>query len=337
MGSRYLTDLADVVRSTGLVVQEEPGWQTRARSSGGYNSGLPNHVMVHHTASGASSDGQPDVNYMCYGSENRPVANLYLSRSGKVWIMAAGATNTNGSGSDPCGATANDSMNSAAIGIEAGNNGTGEPWPQAQQDAYTKLCKKLCDHYGIPVARVHSHAEWAPGRKIDPAGPSQWASSGTWNEDAFRTSVAAAGGGSTPAPERKVKMYVLLQDEGGGMYASDSIACRWIQDGEALAWYQSMLTVFGFNTKPTMVKRAAVVKGTYGVMTGPLPDGGFAEGGFVWNHNVQAPNWPLGPAANYLCDGRVSANNAEQYSKQAAENTMPTGQKVAEPKPPKKV
>lgn len=200
MGSRYLTDLANVVRGAGITVQEEPGWQTRSRSSGGYNSGLPNHVMAHHTASNPSSDGQGDVNYMCYSSENRPVANLYLSRSGKVWVMAAGATNTNGQGDDPCGATAADSMNTAAIGIEAANNGVGEPWPTVQQDAYLRLVKALCDHYGIANGRIHSHFEWAPDRKIDPAGQSRYASGANkWNMTAFRADVAASGG-SLPPP-----------------------------------------------------------------------------------------------------------------------------------------
>jgi len=277
MGSRYLTDLADVVRSTGLVVQEEPGWQTRARGSGGYNSGLPNHVMIHHTASGASSDGQPDVSYMCYNAADRPIANLYLSRSGKVWIMAAGATNTNGSGGDPCGAIANDSMNSSAIGIEAGNNGTGEPWPQAQQDAYTKMVKKLCDHYGIPVGRVHSHAEWAPGRKIDPAGPSKWASSGTWNEDAFRADVTAAGGSPTPPPNKRkwLAMYGLyFNPETSSYWASDMLTARWLQTNNALNHYSSMLTLFGFNGDPNKAARIGQVDietGMLGVIVGRTP------------------------------------------------------------------
>ena len=212
MGSRYLTDLANVVRGAGLVVQEEPGWQTRARGSGGYDSGRPNHIMVHHTASGPSSDGQPDVNYQCYGSDAKPVANLYLSRSGKVWIMAAGATNTNGTGTDPCGVTPMDSMNSHAIGIEAGNNGVGEVWPQAQQDAYVKLVAALCNAYGIPTGRIHSHIEWAPGRKIDPAGPSQWPpinSSQSWDMNAFRGDVWLAPN-PTPTPGGDDPMRILI-------------------------------------------------------------------------------------------------------------------------------
>jgi hypothetical protein len=237
MGSRYLTDLADVCRAAGLVVQEEPGWQTRARGSGGYNSGAPNHIMVHHTASNPSSDGQPDVNYQCYGADARPIANLYLSRSGKVWIEAAGATNTNGSGTDPCGIVAVDSMNSNAIGIEAANNGVGEPWPAAQQTAYITLVNALLSHYGIGIEQVHAHIEYAPGRKIDPAGPAQWPpvnSSGSWDMNAFRSDLGL-GPLPPPIPLEGSDMLVLftIKDarEAGAVYVSNGLWYRWIPDG----------------------------------------------------------------------------------------------------------
>ena len=54
MGDRYLTDLADVARAAGWPVIEVDGWQSRARGSGGFNAGKPDHVMAHHTASGPS-------------------------------------------------------------------------------------------------------------------------------------------------------------------------------------------------------------------------------------------------------------------------------------------
>ena len=169
--------------------------------------------MVHHTASGAGSDGQADVNYCCYGSADEPLANLYLNRAGKVWVMAAGATNTNGSGHDSWGGgVPDDSMNTHAIGIEAANNGTGEVWPQAQQEAYAKLVQALQDAYLIGTNNVREHAEWAPGRKIDPAGPSRWASSGTWNGNNFRNDMAAGWpGGSTPPPTR-IATAAIVED-----------------------------------------------------------------------------------------------------------------------------
>ena len=193
MGSRYLTDMADVLRAAGLDVIEMDGWQKRARGSGGYDSGRPNHIMIHHTASGVSSDGWPDANYCTLSAQDKPLCNLYINRAGSVWVCAGGATNTNGSGKDPCGVTNDDSMNSSAIGIEAGNNGVGELWPAPQLDAYLVMCRALGGAYGIPDSRTHSHFEWSPGRKIDPAGPDRYASgSASWNMGQFRAEVAGA-------------------------------------------------------------------------------------------------------------------------------------------------
>lgn len=187
MGSRYLTDLADVCRSVGLTVKEYSNWKTRARGSGGYDSGRPTHVMVHHTASPPSWSGQKDADYCAVGDEDAPLSNLYLDQAGVVWVLAAGATNTNGKGRDVWGGgVPDDSMNSYAIGIEA-NGGYGYAWPQVQQDAYVKLVSKLCGHYGISNNCVRGHFEWAPDRKVDPSGPSKWASgSASWDMDGFR-------------------------------------------------------------------------------------------------------------------------------------------------------
>lgn len=190
MGARYLTDLAAVLRAWGLAVTEEPGWQNRARGSGGYESGRPTHVMCHHTASNTSPAN--DVSYIAHGADAAPLSNLYLARTGVVTVIAAGATNTNGSGEDTWGGgVPDDAMNTHAIGIEAANAGTGEPWPQAQTDAYLILCRALCAAYGITDAHVRGHAEWAPGRKIDPAGPPRWATgAATWRMDDFRLDAA---------------------------------------------------------------------------------------------------------------------------------------------------
>ena len=192
-----LTNLADVVRDAGLDVAEVPGWQTRMRggtgghATGGY-VGNPTHVMVHHTAS--SWPTIQDVQYLATGHQYAPVSNLHLARDGLVTVIAAGATNTNGAGG-PVDGCPKDSMNSRAIGIEAGNNGTGEPWPAVQQNVYVRLCAALCMAYRIPVSRVLAHFEWAPTRKIDPAGPSVWANMSDqymrWNMEDFRESVAA--------------------------------------------------------------------------------------------------------------------------------------------------
>jgi hypothetical protein len=209
MGSRYLTDLADVCRSLGLPTIEVgaspsttgDAWKKRARGSGGYNEGLPNHVMCHHTASSTSASGWQDANYCTFSNENRPVCNLLIARDGVVFVCAGGATNTNGSGSDPCGMTPSDSMNSQAIGIEASNNGVGEKWPQVQTDRYLILVRGLCDHYNIPISCAHSHEEWAPTRKVDPAGPPRWNDPSIWNMDEFRADLTSVKPEPEPEPE----------------------------------------------------------------------------------------------------------------------------------------
>ena len=186
MTDRYLTDLAAVLELAGLTVIELDGWQDRARGSGGYDAGAPSVVMVHHTASPPSSSGRPDAEYCALYDEDAPLSNLCLDRDGVWWILAAGATNTNGAGG-PLGDVDEDAMNLAAIGIEA-NGGYGEPWPDVQTRAYVAGVAALCAAYGI--GDVFAHFEWAPTRKVDPAGPSPWATGDqSWNMDRFRADV----------------------------------------------------------------------------------------------------------------------------------------------------
>ena len=218
MGSRYLTDLADVCRRAGLAVVEYDGWKTRARGSGGYDSGRPTHVMVHHTASPTSWSGKRDADYCTVQDSDAPLANLCLDRDGVVWVCAAGATNTNGKGKDVWGGgVPENSMNSYAIGIEA-NGGYGSSWPQAQTSAYTTLVRALCDAYKIPNNNVRGHFEWAPTRKVDPAGPSPWASgNASWNMTGFRS---ACSSGARPLPPDQG----VQPDEGEDMPITDDDA-----------------------------------------------------------------------------------------------------------------
>jgi len=211
MGSNYLTSLADWCREAGLHVHEVDGWQSRARSSGGYESGRPWAIMWHHTAS--STSAQNDVNYICYNCPDAPVSNFLLDRDGHVWVCAAGATNTNGKGG-PIGFSKGvvplDSMNSYAVSIEAANNGLGEPWPQEQIDAYFTLNNVLASHLGLNPDDCCTHHEWAPDRKIDPATanavqgpwqPGSVTSSGTWSQvDILQEAIERAAGTRPPDP-----------------------------------------------------------------------------------------------------------------------------------------
>ena len=197
MGDYWLTDLP--AKLSGLPnVSFYSGWQTRSRSSGGYDKLLG--VAVHHTASRTSTANDCYYNWVTCG--DGPVGAIYLGRAGEIVVGAAGATNCVGKGGPwnlSRGTVPKDQGNQNTISIEAGNAGDGsEAWPAAQQDAYIALVRALCQGYGFDPSRdVLSHYEWClptcPGRKIDPAGPSRWGSinaAGTWNMDAFRAELA---------------------------------------------------------------------------------------------------------------------------------------------------
>ena len=190
--SLYLTDMADVLRAAGLRVMETPGWKERAYLKWGGYTQPPTHVMVHHTASKTSVAN--DLHYITT-SALAPIGNLYLDRTGVVWMVAAGQAVTNGKGSSAPwnGGVPDNEMNHWSISIEAANDGIGESWPQVQTDAYVAMCAALCTHYRIPTQHVRAHWEWAPGRKIDPAGPSPWAvGKASWDMVGFRVAVQDA-------------------------------------------------------------------------------------------------------------------------------------------------
>jgi hypothetical protein len=166
------------------------------------------------------------------------MANLYLARDGAVWVLAAGATNTNGKGHDSwMGGVPDDSMNLYAIGIEMGNNGSGEPYTAEQADVIVKLCATLCQQYNIPAGHVRGHVEWSPGRKIDPAGPSPWAPfGGTWDMAAFRASVAHHG---APNPPETGDEEMLLIEWGITLMITTGTHLAWINNGHAAEVYGS--------------------------------------------------------------------------------------------------
>src|SRR5690606_7921464 len=136
-------------------------------------------------------------------------------------LGAAGATNTQGKGGPVWtsrGVIPVDAGNRYMFSIEAGNNGVGEPWPKAQTDAYVLLCCAVldCVNCETPGAKlgagdIFAHFEWAPTRKIDPAGPSPWATGAAkWNMDAFRGAVFLRmldGVGGRPAPIPRADKY----------------------------------------------------------------------------------------------------------------------------------
>lgn len=258
MGSIYLSNLAGWLRSAGLNVVEYEGWQKRARGSGGYDA-LPLCVMWHHTASPASWDGQKDAQYCAVGDTDAPLANLYIQRDGTVWVLAAGATNTNGKGNSikfSRGTVPQDSMNTRALGIECGNDGVGERWPQAQIDAMFKTSNVCNAQFGNRPDDIATHQFYAPTRKIDPATcnvagpwvPTSCTSSGSWHRGDVQAECLARAAGTTPIPEEDMtdeqasQLAAIYSAVGSGQLVSDNVWHQTVPDGltgaESAMWAQ---------------------------------------------------------------------------------------------------
>lgn len=169
------------LRRWGLKVEEIDGWRHRGRPYNFY----PRAIIVHHTASGRDSGNFASQNIVVNGRSDLPgpLCQFLLGRDGTVRLVAAGYSNHAGYGGPRAGVPAN-MGNTYTYGIEAENNGLGEPWTDAQLKAYYRLCAALLVWMKIKdVSKVFAHKEWAAGRKIDPAGI---------NMDRFRENVQRA-------------------------------------------------------------------------------------------------------------------------------------------------
>lgn len=119
-------------------------------------------------------------------------------------------------------------VNSASIGIEIanpGHDGGLPPFPDAQIEAVTALCKDIIGRWSIPAARVLAHSDVAPARKEDPGERFPWR----------RLHRAGVGHWVEPAPIRDGRF--LAQGDRG-------------QPVEAL---QSMLALYGYGVAITGV------------------------------------------------------------------------------------
>lgn len=291
MGSIWLSgrtvgypNVVDVLRAAGVNVETFEGWETRSRSSGGFEAFLG--VVCHHTAS--QTTPQNDLHFMVYGSPDAPVSNGLLDRTGTFTIIAAGASNHAGKGGGSSsgggapwyaskGQVPPDSANSRCFGIEAANNGVGEPWPQAQQDAYVKMVRALCDAYGFVVdSDVRSHEEWTPPRKCDPTGPSRFAPPGNgrgcngadlWSMPTFRAEVVAGG---QPKPDEEELVLTIIEVDGAGAkflgFMSEGL-------GHAISWLdtQAKVDLYRAHNCPVMTVGLADLKNLW--LLGPVPSG----------------------------------------------------------------
>lgn len=182
--------LANHLRKWGLNVREESGWQTRSATG----SFTPLAVMVHHTATAGPANA-PSLGIVRDGRTGipGPLSQFLLARDGTVHVISGNRANHAGYGG-PIAGIPKDAGNRYAWGIEAENDGRGEKWNTQQLNAYYRLCAALLALMGKTPSSVVAHKEWAPSRKIDPAGIDM---------NGFRANVAAAlkagpSGGTDP-------------------------------------------------------------------------------------------------------------------------------------------
>lgn len=149
--------LADVLRAAGLTVEETDGWKTRGKDLHAVDG-----IVWHHTATGPGTSDANVTRLLINGRSDLrgPLAQLGLNRAGTFIVVTSGKANHNG-----YGLWGND-----AIGIEAYNDGVGEPWPDAQVDAYVRGTRAIIDHLNLPISQVKGHKETDPNRKVDPRG-----------------------------------------------------------------------------------------------------------------------------------------------------------------------
>lgn len=163
--------LADVLRRGGVRVVEHPGWRTAGRpaSTGGFS---PRAVMWHHDGSdeGASPGGP---GYILQGRPEQgdpgPLAQCWVALDGAWHVLAAGRCNHAGEGG-PWGVIPEDLGNTYAVGVETDHT-VGENWPAAQLDGLRRGTAAILARLGSkPGNALCGHKEYAPTRKVDPAG-----------------------------------------------------------------------------------------------------------------------------------------------------------------------
>lgn len=176
MGQMF-TNLASACREIGYPVVEVPGWKTRGHGP------MANHVygvMGHHTAGPEperTSSNMPSLNVLIYGRSDLPgpLSQIGMGFDGTIYVIAAGLSYHAGDGVWR-GVTGNEFF----LGIEAEDGGDGD-WTAAQRDCYPRLAAKLCQFLGAGAGWFCGHKEYAPSRKIDPAG---------WDMASMRQKVA---------------------------------------------------------------------------------------------------------------------------------------------------
>lgn len=212
-------------------------WKDRGRppSTGPFH---PEGVLCHHTASPAGTSDHTDIACILAGNSSAPgpISQIYIGRTGVVYLIAAGRANHGGKGIRPGIDSGCQDMNAALCGIEAGNNGVGEHWSDNMTTVYGRVVAALCAFYGWGIDAVYLHATTGPpsggcNSKIDPAGPWQREpdiGSATWSLDVWRQFCIDVGGLPAPGEDEMTeddwsRMRAIVHEEVLALWRAEEI------------------------------------------------------------------------------------------------------------------
>jgi hypothetical protein len=183
-----LLELANVLRSAGLVVHEYPGWRERGADTSSNPFGPVVGIICHGTGGSLTSTDAGEINVIAItGSATAPevpIAQLYQSRSGEWTVIASGrATGVKTGTAGPMKGLSDDSV----LQIEAQHNGA-EPWTPVQYWSYVRGVAALVRYLNISVSMVAGHYEHQPTEKTDP-----WFSMNQFRADVARLMAQRKG------------------------------------------------------------------------------------------------------------------------------------------------
>lgn len=143
-----------------LVVHQRPSPHHNARPVG-----VSIDCLVLHADAGRSEEGT--LHWLT--DPGSKVSYHYLvGRSGTLYQCVPDRRRAWHAGKSRLGDREN--VNDFSVGVSFANRQDGEPFPQKQITAGLALCRELLAVHHIPIERVVTHAQIAPGRKTDP-GP----------------------------------------------------------------------------------------------------------------------------------------------------------------------
>ena len=161
---RMAKGFAKTIKAMPPVDQRIDSLNNEQHFVGTVNMGIrkPNYVIIHHTAQDSTAQTLKTFTL----KRPQTSAHYVIGRDGKVYQMVNDYLRAQHAGAGKWGSVTD--MNSCSIGIEMDNNGTTDPWTDAQINSLCSVLATLKKKYSIPTANFIGHADYAPGRKNDP-------------------------------------------------------------------------------------------------------------------------------------------------------------------------